>query len=352
MRKGGEVKPKRAIRLSGKGVKGHKSSSYRNRPKRQSRAGVSSERGSRSSSYKAYDDTVRAFVVHLQRRGYSGATLRLYRFLLGRFAAWLAESGVNDPLAATAADLENFQTWVSEEGTGHYAPGYAANFTKVIRGLYRFLAEERLIMPNPARALRYPKKERRLRRDVLTETELTQLLRAPTRTREAIRDAAAVSILAMSGLRVSELAALDLDDVDLAEREVIVRKGKGAKGRMVFFDRSTRSALAKYLTYSRPFLVVKRERALIVGDNGRRMKPRRIEVLVDRRFKAARVGRRVTPHGLRRTFATLLLKHGANIKVIGELMGHAGLDSTAIYTRLDISELSRVYRQAHPRGEG
>jgi integrase/recombinase XerD len=143
-----------------------------------------------------------------------------------------------------------------------------------------------------------------------------------------------------------------VDDVSLPGRELVIRGGKGGKDRLTFFDKGTRQQLARYLVKSRPFLARKEETALIVNDHGRRLQDEQLGRLVRTHAERAGIGRPVTPLTLRHSFCTNLLRHGANLKVIAELAGHGSLNTTAGYTRVDIGELSAVYRSAHPRSGG
>jgi integrase/recombinase XerC len=266
---------------------------------------------------------------------------------LGVFRRWLEEAGVGSPRHVTPGDLCSFQVWLARDYERRLSPGRQAYYAAVLRSFYRHLSGERLVLADPAKTLRGPKLPRRIHRDVLTPRELLSLVERPDGSVLGLRDGAALRVLAFSGLRASELVGLDCEDVNLNDREIVVRGGKGAKDRLVFFDIGTRTHLARYLEAARPALAGPEESALVVDDPGRRMSVHRLRDLVKRH--ASGMPKAVTPHSLRRTFCTLMLKAGANLKVIAELAGHARLSTTARYTKVDIAELSAVYRAAHPR---
>ncbi len=292
----------------------------------------------------------RSYLDHLRRRNLSPRTVETYEDCLATFGRWLAGAGGLDLCRATGNDLSGFQVWLSQQvlRSGRvFSPAHQAKHIATVRGLYRFLHCEGLLPGDPARDLRYPKLAQRIRRDVLSWAELQRLLAVPTGRPRGLRDGAALRLLAMSGLRASELIALDFGDICTESREVRVRKGKGARDRLSFFDPATGRHLARYLRRGRPALARHGESALIVGDAGRRLKPFQLRGLV--RFRARRLGRAVTPHALRHTFCTQLLRAGANLKAIADLAGHASVGTTARYARVNIAELAEAYLAAHPR---
>ncbi len=154
-------------------------------------------------------------------------------------------------------------------------------------------------------------------------------------------------LFVFSGPRVRELAGVNVEDISLGERELVIRKGKGRRERIAFFDRDTQDVLGRYLARVRPRLVRGGEAALLVGKKGRRMPPYKLRRLV--KTYGAKIGRSITPHSLRRTFCTLMLRVGVNLKAIAEMAGHERISTTARYTNVDVAELARVYGSTHPR---
>ncbi len=287
---------------------------------------------------------------HLQRRNLSPRTVETYGECLRTFWRWLEEQGIRDPRHVVETDLAIWPVWLARQcrrDGRRFSAAHRAKHIAVIRSFYRFLDTERKVISNPAIGLKYPKVLRRINREVLDGPGLARLLSLGGEGRAGLRDSAAVRLLAVTGLRSSELVGLSTSDVNVQARELVVRKGKGGKDRLAFFDRATRRVLEDYVENARPGMVATDEEAFIVNDHGRRMQPFQLRLIVRRRGK--RAGLVITPHCLRHTFCTLMLKAGANLKAIAELAGHVRLSTTARYTRVDIHELSAVYSRSHPR---
>jgi integrase/recombinase XerD len=291
-------------------------------------------------------------LAHLVRRNASERTVTLYGVCLAKLKAWAAATLGRDLRGLRSRDLFEYQVWLSRALSRRgrrYSVGHQAAHISVIRSFYRYLHEEAIVTPDPAKSLQLPRQPKRLHRDILAREELKRLLAQPDDSVLGLRDRVLLRIMALSGLRVSELVALDLDDVDLDEREILVRSGKGGRDRLVFFDVGTRRHLYRYLRRSRPRLAAHDAPALLLSVSGRRLGTVTPGRRLARHARAAGIARRITPHSLRRTFCTLMHRYGANIKVVGELAGHRSLATTARYTRVDIEDLARVYRAAHPR---
>jgi len=292
----------------------------------------------------------RMYMDHLRRRGYSSRTLTTYACLLAIFSRWLYQQGIESETGVGLADLERFLGWLNTDHELTNA-GSRANFVKALRGFYRFLVKERQILTDPTQGLRYPKVPKRVHRVVLSKQELARLLSVPNqKTALGVRDAVVLRLMAMAGLRISELEVLETSRVDLGNREVLVRKGKGGKDRVVFFDGATREVLERYLSWARPRLLKQPALRLVIGPKGRPVGEIVLRKIVRENVAKAGIRRRVTPHSLRRTFAVLLLQGGCNLKAIAEIMGHDELTTTAGYTQLDTANLSKVYDRTHPLG--
>lgn len=303
------------------------------------------------------EDTLNAqfssYVVHLENKNLSPRTVETYGDCLLTFCRWMAAEGKETLGRLTSADLQDFQIWLSREYKrgrgGRFSGSHQAKHIAVVRDFFRFLQAECQVLGNPAGSIRYPKLKRKLRRDVLTAEELRKLLDVPVRDAKGMRDMLAIRLLALSGLRASELCALDVEDVNIAEREIIIRGGKGNKDRLTFCDEGTRELLTGYLAQAWHRLIEEDTQALILGNGGGRLHYHELRAAVKKMARAAGIRKHITPHSLRHTFCTLLLTHGCNLKVIAELAGHASLGTTARYTRVDIRELAEVYHHAHPR---
>lgn len=302
------------------------------------------------------DPLLRLYLSHLREKGFSRKSQRNHMVQAGRFLAWLYEEGIDHPGAATANDLERFSLWLA---TGYayrarrLGAGTRREYVGTVRSFYAFLLQSGHVLSDPARDLGFPKVPRRIPRDVMTVEEVWALLEQPdTESPSGLRDHIAMRLLAFTGLRVGALVRLNLREVDLEGRELMVRQGKGRKDRLVFFDGKTRSRLAEYLVCSRPALLNGRDLpALLVNDSGRRLSAESMRGILCRHARAAGIGKHLTPHSLRRTYCTLLIQAGCNLKVIADLAGHARLSTTARYTRILPQELAEAYRSSHPRSQ-
>jgi site-specific recombinase XerD len=288
-----------------------------------------------------------SYCRHLRRRDLSPRSIETYADCLHTFAHWLDTHRDGNPLSATFNDLEAFRLWLVTEHDRKVSVGRQSTYVAVLRAFYRYLHAEMLVLTDPAKALQYPRLERRIHRDILTPAELRDVMSRPADTPRGLRDRVTLRLFALSGPRARELTMVDVEDVFLKDREMLVRKGKGARQRIAFFDRDTQSHLARYLASARPRLARDDERALLVDNKGKRATSAFLRDIV--KYYGRRIRRNITPHSFRRTFCTLMLRAGANLKVIAELAGHELLSTTARYTKVDISELSAIYQAAHPR---
>lgn len=299
-------------------------------------------------------------------RGYSRHTLRNYLGDMEALANFLARrhSGL---ARATRRQLREF---LGLEAQGH-RPATVARRKATIRTFYRFLVREEVIAENPAAILPSVKLPKPLPK-ALTQREAEALMDQSGRGGKArtgqprpdseeslrkqkvdasslSRDVAIVELLYGTGMRVSELVALDLDDLDLRRGEARIRAGKGNKERLVYLGDMAREAVRLYLE-ERPLWANGQNReALFFGKRGARLSDRGVRRVLDR--LAVRLGKPLHPHMLRHSFATHMLERGADIRVIQELLGHSSLSTTQKYTHMDLKMLMEVYRRTHPREE-
>lgn len=217
-----------------------------------------------------------------------------------------------------------------------------------IRSFYRYLMREELLTENPLENASSPKLDRRLP-SFLTVKEIEQLLETPDlSTPQGQRDLALIELLYASGIRVSELVSLNVEQLDLDTREIRVL-GKGSKERMVLMGEPAARAMRTYLSRGRPVLLgEKRSTALFINRDGKRIPARRVQKILVKYAGLAGIDKRVHPHKLRHSFATHLLDKGADLRVVQELLGHADLSSTQIYTHVTRSQARKVYLSAHP----
>ncbi|MDR7421313.1 MAG: tyrosine recombinase [Armatimonadota bacterium] len=291
----------------------------------------------------AVDRDLAAFLDVLEAEvGASPHTLTAYRRDVEAFRRFLAAQGVRGWDAVTPAVARRYLASLH----GRYARGSVARRLAALRTFYRFLRREGRVAHSPLRLLSAPRRGRRLPA-ALPHDAVAALLGAPPLDRPAgLRDRAILELLYAAGLRVSELIALRLAQV--SDDEIHVR-GKGGRDRTVLIGAQAQAALRRYLHEGRPRLARGDGDALFLNARGRPLSARAVQLLVDRWVRAAAVQVRTTPHVLRHTFATHLLDGGADLRAVQELLGHASLATTQIYTHVSRERLKRVYAQAHPR---
>jgi integrase/recombinase XerC len=218
-----------------------------------------------------------------------------------------------------------------------------------IRSFFQFCIKKKWLEDNPAKIVATPKQEKHVP-SFLSEAEMAQFLDLPQTTQPLdLRDKAALELLYATGMRVSELAGINLDDLTFSERLVRVR-GKGKKERLIPFGKKAEDSLAFYIR-SRPQInkgKIEAE-ALFLNYRGERLSSRSVERIVDKYICFTAVQRKISPHSLRHSFASHLLSRGADLRVIQELLGHESLATTQKYTHLNLRQLLEVYKKSHPR---
>ena len=281
-------------------------------------------------------------------RNASPYTVRNYTRDLVEFLNFLKEKRTNSLEDVNRQILRSFLARLSEQGTFKTS---IARKLSAIRSFYRYLMREGILSSNPMEDTSSPKLDKRLP-SFLTFEQTKELLSAPDlSTPKGIRDRALMELIYASGLRVSELAKLNLEDIDLESREIRVL-GKGSKERVVLMGKPAQEALASYLNEARPKLLGKKPtNALFLNRDGERILERRVQKIFEEYAKRAGIGKRVHPHMLRHTFATHLLDGGADLRVVQELLGHSSLSSTQIYTHVTRSQARKIYLKAHPMAE-
>jgi len=244
--------------------------------------------------------------------------------------------------------VRDYIAWLMEQGVVKTS---IARKLSAIRSFFRFLVREEILPTNPLEKASSPKLDKRLP-EFLTVEEMKRLLETPdAATPQGQRDLAFLELLYASGLRVSELVKLNLEQVNLDTREIRVW-GKGSKERLVLMGEPAASALTAYLEQGRNELLgEKRTSALFLNRYGGRLTERSVQSILQEHADIAGIGKRVHPHMLRHTFATHLLDGGADLRVVQELLGHASLSSTQIYTHVSKSQAKKVYLSAHPMAQ-
>ena len=298
-------------------------------------------------------DLTLEFLAALElERGLSRNTLEAYRSDLQQFGLFLAERG-RDPLEVTPADLAAYVSSLAD-GSEERAPLKPSSLQRKIaclRSFYRHLRREQILGDDPTSELRPPRRPARLPK-VLSRDEVNRLLAAPRGTEpSALRDRAVLETMYACGLRATEVITLELAHVDL-DAGMLLARGKGSKERIVPIGRSAVDALEVYLRRGRPQLVGIRDEAhVFVNRRGGGLSRQGLYRIVQTHAAAVGLGDRMSPHTLRHTFATHLLAGGCDLRSLQEMLGHADIGTTQIYTHLSTDRLRDVYFTAHPRAQ-
>ncbi len=294
------------------------------------------------------DPSVDAFLDYLVvEKGLLPNTLQAYARDLRAYVDTLEEIGITDPRRITDEAIELHAVRLSRRGL---SPSSRARKISVLRHFHRFLSREGLGSEKVARNVVRPKLSRRMP-SVLTLPQIESLLEQPdTSTPLGLRDRAMFELAYGAGLRVTELCGLTMDELHLKEEIVMVR-GKGGKQRVVPFGRAAARALARYLDGGRPRLLDGRLSPFVFL-NARGGRLSRVGFFKNLKAHAASAGivRRVSPHVLRHSFATHLLEGGADLRLVQELLGHADIATTQVYTHVDTRHILEAHRAFHPRG--
>jgi tyrosine recombinase XerC len=288
---------------------------------------------------------IEAFLVDLhERRGASPHTTANYRLDLEHLAHWAGEHDITSWRALTRQLVRSWVAWMHAEG---YAPASIGRKLSSLRSLYRYLMREGIVAESPLQLVPGPKRGRTLP-NVLSVDEIERLLAQPdSKTPLGMRDRCLLEMMYATGLRVSELVGLTLEQIDWGQRTIRVI-GKGSKERIVLAGELAMEALETYLHNGRPRLL--REvttEALFLSHLGSPLSVRGFHAVLAGYVRSAGLERRVTPHTLRHSFATHLLEGGADLRSVQELLGHASVSTTQVYTHVSEGYLREVYSRAH-----
>jgi integrase/recombinase XerD len=293
------------------------------------------------------------FLAYLElERGLSRNTLEAYRSDLQQLGEFLERTGV-DPLEVDGPVLSAFITELADgyDGRKPAAPATLQRKIACMRSFYRHLRREGILESDPTTELRPPRSRTRLPR-VLSRDQVNSLLSQPTGTSHgALRDRALLETMYACGLRASEAISLKLADLDI-ESGVLIAQGKGSKQRLVPVGSKALETLNTYLKKARPQLVgIKDESHVFVNLRGQALSRQGLYKIVQRHARSAGLDERMSPHTLRHTFATHLLAGGCDLRSLQEMLGHADIGTTQIYTHLSTERLREVYFDAHPRAK-
>ena len=291
------------------------------------------------------DDTqawIERFLHHLQtERRLADNTRRHYRRDLEELHTWCQDNDIQDWGQLTTALVRQFAARAHRRGLSGRS---IQRRLSALRSFYNYLLRERAVTSNPGLDVRAPRSDRVLP-DTVSVDDISQLLDGVQGDTLIIRDLAMLELLYSSGLRLAELVALNLPDIDA--REQIVRvTGKGAKTRVVPVGRRALTALKAWLSVRE---TTPDETAVFTGRSGRRLGPRAVQQRIARLGRQRGLSGKLHPHTLRHSFASHLLESSGDLRAVQELLGHADISTTQIYTHLDFQHLAQVYDQAHPR---
>ena len=284
-------------------------------------------------------------------RNVSPNTIAAYRDDLESFVGFLCNdyfTMARDQLELKRVDHLTIRSYLAHLSRRKLSRATVARHLSALRTFFKFLVRDGLVEANPARTVATPKREKHLPAVMQTSDVALLLEQADTSTTLGLRDAAWLELLYASGLRISELVGIDIDDLELRAKLVKVH-GKGSKERIVPFGSKAESALRAYFAVRGELAKDVEEQAVFVNYKGKRITTRSVRRLFDGYLRKAALRAGISPHTMRHSFATHLLNAGADLRGIQELLGHASLSTTQKYTHLNDWQLIAVYKKAHPR---
>lgn len=298
---------------------------------------------------------VKRYLQWMAVQQYAARSIERMQEELLLFLDYCAERSIGRPEEVSKAVLESYQRHLfalrKRNGKPLHPRTQRGRLTSV-RSLFRWLAQQNVLLFNPAAELQLPKESRPLPKDVLSASEVDTVLdQTDVGTPLGLRDRAIMELLYSTGMRRAELAALSVYDVDHEQALVRIRKGKGGRQRVVPVGERALLWLRKYLDDIRPGLLVssiERQETLFLSSLGEPLSLDRLSVLVSGYIQAAELGKRGSCHLLRHSMATLMLQGGADIRYVQQMLGHASLETTQLYTHLAIGELQAVHARTHP----
>lgn len=290
--------------------------------------------------------TIDGFICYMkEERQVSGNTIAAYNRDLNKMAEYLQQSGVTDLADVTTPVLQSYLMELEKVGR---KPSTISRMLASMKALYAYLVEQGICSRNPARGLKSPRVEKKPP-EILSQEEVLRLLEQPSSDApKELRDKAMLELLYATGIRVSELISLQMEDVNLTLEYVVCRDGH--KERTIPFGATAKKALTVYLEKGRPELIREKGSSYFFTNcSGAAMSRQGFWKLIKQYGKAAGIACEITPHTLRHSFAAHLLGNGADLKSVQELLGHSDISSTQVYMQLSDRRIREVYKKAHPR---
>ena len=294
-----------------------------------------------------------AYAAWMETQNFSGDTVQTRRTTIGYFLEWCGERGLDSPVDITRPVLERYQRSLYQYRKKNGEPlTFRTQNTRLrsLRGWFRWMARQNHILHNPASELELPRLENRLPKYILNVEEAEAVLAVPdVATVEGLRDRAILETFYSTGMRRMEVSNLKLYDIDRERGTVMIRLGKGKKDRHIPIGERALAWLGKYIAEARPSLLGGVEDGTVFLDAmGMGFDRVRLTTLVRSYIRKAKTGKQGSCHLFRHTVATLMLENGADIRVIQEMLGHAKIATTEMYTRVSINLLKQVYAATHP----
>jgi integrase/recombinase XerD len=296
------------------------------------------------------------YLEWLEARNYSGDTVKTRSVELAAFGAWCLERSIDDPREVTRPVLERYQSWMFHYRKKNGQPLSARTQHVRLQGLknfFQWLARQNWLLHNPASEMVLPRMEFRLPKYILSAAEAERVIgAADAGVWEGLRDRAILETFYSTGMRRMELAGLKAFDVDHDRQVVTIRMGKGKKDRMIPIGERALGWIARYSDEVRGSLVTGADDGTLFLNNiGQPFERMQLTELVRKYIQRAKIGKTGGCHLFRHTMATLMLENGADIRVIQQMLGHASLDTTQLYTRVSINLLRQVYADTHPAAQ-
>lgn len=297
--------------------------------------------------YRKYLDNFKLFLEI--EKNFSMHTIRAYASDILSFLVWLPADSLSN------TDYKLIKEYLIFLQKFHYSKSTTARKIASLRTFFNFLFREKIIEANPAKAVHTPKKEKNLPK-FLSEDEMNCILNGvKTNTPSGYRNRVILELLYSSGMRISELSGLKFSDLNIENNEIKVF-GKGAKERIVLISDRVKEMLNIYLQTVRPLInkegpknADNNDSFVFINKTGYRLQPQTIRSVINETVNSLQLPKHVTPHIFRHSFATKLLNNGADLRVVQELLGHASISNTQIYTHVTTERLKQAYDEAHPR---
>lgn len=294
--------------------------------------------------------SIAKFQEYMKAQDFSGRTIKDYSIQLNFFIKFLESSQINHLNQITKEVISNYQLSLLTQDKPLSLETQYARLVPV-KSFFRYLAKTNQVLYDPASDLELPRRKKNLPKDIMTKKEVFRLLNQPNPdTLLGLRDKAILELLYSTGIRNQELRQLTIYDVDTTNCDLRVNQGKGRKDRVIPLGEIAANYVEEYIKYSRPKLLSRQEtNTLFLTKHGKAINHSNLIWLIKKYVKCAKIQKHITPHSLRHTCATHLLKNKASLRHIQELLGHASIETTQVYTQLDLTDLKKAHKLYHPR---